>query len=69
MLEGYAADLLASTIGKFVDVQRDRLRISLWGGGCTATAALLPMHNHWQLGSCDKRLNTLLYIYGALVQL
>jgi hypothetical protein len=49
MLEGYAADLLASTIGKFVDVQRDRLRISLWGGGCNATAAVQHGLNQLQL--------------------
>eukprot|EP00775_Hariotina_reticulata_P007319 gene7319-7531_t len=32
MFEGWAADVLASYIGKFVNVQRDSLKISLWGG-------------------------------------
>lgn len=34
MFENWAADVLANYLGKFVDVQRDRLRISLWGGKC-----------------------------------
>jgi hypothetical protein len=32
MFEGWAADLLATSLGKFADVQRDQLRISLWSG-------------------------------------
>jgi hypothetical protein len=32
MFEGWAADLVATYLGKFVDVQRDQLRISLWSG-------------------------------------
>jgi len=32
MFEGWAADVLASYIGKFVNVQRDSLKISLWEG-------------------------------------
>eukprot|EP00198_Chlamydomonas_reinhardtii_P007834 XP_001697171.1 predicted protein [Chlamydomonas reinhardtii] len=32
MFEGYAADLLATSLGRFVDVQKDKLRISLWSG-------------------------------------
>jgi hypothetical protein len=32
MFEGWAADLVAAYLGKFVDVQRDQLRISLWSG-------------------------------------
>ncbi|KXZ51516.1 hypothetical protein GPECTOR_12g479 [Gonium pectorale] len=32
MFEGWAADLLATSLGRFVDVQRDKLRISLWSG-------------------------------------
>lgn len=35
MFEGWAADLVATYLGKFVDVQRDQLRISLWSGECT----------------------------------
>lgn len=34
MFEGYAADLLATSLGRFVDVQKDKLRISLWSGEC-----------------------------------
>lgn len=34
MFENWAADVLANYLGKFVDVQRDRLKISLWGGKC-----------------------------------
>ena len=36
MFEGWAADVLASYLGKYLDLPRDRLRISLWGGGCMA---------------------------------
>jgi hypothetical protein len=32
MFEGWAADVLASYLGKYLDLPRDRLRISLWGG-------------------------------------
>jgi hypothetical protein len=32
MFESYVADVLATYLGKFIDVQRDKLRISLWGG-------------------------------------
>lgn len=32
MFEGWAADLLATSLGRFVDVQKDKLRISLWSG-------------------------------------
>jgi hypothetical protein len=35
MFEGYAADLLATSLGRFVDVQKDKLRISLWSGECS----------------------------------
>jgi hypothetical protein len=39
MFEGWAADVLASYLGKYLDLPRDRLRISLWGG-----ALLLRAH-------------------------
>lgn len=32
MFEGWARDILASYLGRFVDVQRDKLRIGLWSG-------------------------------------
>ena len=32
MFEGWVADLLAGYLGKFIDVQRDQLGISLWSG-------------------------------------
>lgn len=32
MFEGYAADLLAATLGNVLDISKDKLRISLWGG-------------------------------------
>lgn len=32
MFEGWAADMVAAYLGRFVDVQRDQLRISLWSG-------------------------------------
>lgn len=32
MFEGWVADLLATYLGRFVDVQKDQLKISLWGG-------------------------------------
>ena len=41
MFEGWAADLLATSLGRFVDVQKDKLRISLWSGE-QSTAALPP---------------------------
>jgi hypothetical protein len=33
MFEGWVADLLATYLGKFIDVQKDQLGISLWSGG------------------------------------
>lgn len=32
MFESYIADVIASTLGRYLDVQRDQLRISLWSG-------------------------------------
>ncbi len=32
MFEGWVADLLASYLGRYVDVQKDKLRIGLWSG-------------------------------------
>ncbi|GIL46442.1 hypothetical protein Vafri_3434, partial [Volvox africanus] len=32
MFEGWASEFLAASLGRFVDVQRDKLRISLWSG-------------------------------------
>ncbi len=37
MFEGWVAEALAMYLGKFIDVQRDRLRISLWGGESLST--------------------------------
>lgn len=36
MFEGWVADVLATYLGKFIDVQRERLRISLWAGASRA---------------------------------
>ena len=38
MFEAFVADLLASYLGHFLDVKREKLRISLWSGD------LLPPH-------------------------
>jgi hypothetical protein len=32
MFEAFVADLLASYLGHFLDVKREKLRISLWSG-------------------------------------
>jgi hypothetical protein len=32
MFEGAASNLLSGLLGRYVDVQRDKLRISLWNG-------------------------------------
>jgi hypothetical protein len=40
MFEGWVADLLASSLGRFIDVQRDSLRISLWSGEAPDNSAL-----------------------------
>jgi len=32
MFEGWVADLIASTLGSYLDLTKDRLRISLWEG-------------------------------------
>lgn len=32
MFEGWVLDLLASYLGRFIDLQKDKLRISLWSG-------------------------------------
>ncbi|MEW5302355.1 MAG: hypothetical protein WDW36_005151 [Sanguina aurantia] len=43
MFEGWAADVLAGYLGRFVDVQKDRLRIGLWSGqGVLEDVALRP---------------------------
>lgn len=39
MFEGWAADVLASYLGKYLDLPRDRLRISLWGGTLCAAVS------------------------------
>jgi hypothetical protein len=36
MFEGWVADVLATYLGKFIDVQKDQLGISLWSGGLAA---------------------------------
>ena len=32
MFEGWVAEVLATYLGRFINVERDKLRISLWGG-------------------------------------
>lgn len=32
MFEGWVADIIAATLGRYLDVQKDKLKISLWGG-------------------------------------
>ncbi len=49
MFEGWAADVLASTLGKFVDVQRDRLRISLWSGELAVLQRHIPTYTNLQI--------------------
>jgi hypothetical protein len=47
MFEGWAADLLATSLGRFVDVQKDKLRISLWSGErATAAWRAVPCLSH-----------------------
>jgi hypothetical protein len=42
MFEGWVADLIASTLGSYLDLTKDRLRISLWeGDGNTTCIAVL----------------------------
>ncbi len=35
MFESFVSNLLAAYLGHFVDVRRDKLRISLWSGNFT----------------------------------
>lgn len=44
MFEGAASNLLSGILGRYVDVQRDKLRISLWNGA-----------SHWGLQTKRKR--------------
>ena len=44
MFEGWVAEVLATYLGKFIDVQRDRLRISLWGGETWHQRMAVPSH-------------------------
>lgn len=32
MFEGFVADLIVATLGHLLDISKDKLRISLWGG-------------------------------------
>jgi hypothetical protein len=32
MFEGWVADYVVATLGRYLDVQKDKLRISLWSG-------------------------------------
>ncbi len=34
MFESWVADVLANALGRYLDVQKDKLRISLWSGEC-----------------------------------
>jgi type IV pilus biogenesis protein CpaD/CtpE len=39
MFESAASNLLSGLLGRYVDVQRDQLRISLWNGGSVVVVA------------------------------
>lgn len=56
MFEGWAADVLASYLGKYLDLPRDRLRISLWGGGLYCQHCLVFLHSskcHCLIAACN----------------
>ena len=40
MFEGWLSDLLASYLGHFLDVKKEKLRVSLWSGAHGQRAAL-----------------------------
>ena len=41
MFEGWVADVLAVYLGRFINVEKDKLRISLWGGKQQGSVTLL----------------------------
>ena len=59
MFEAFVADLLASYLGFFLDVKREKLRISLWSGD-----PCLPLPNAWDaapLPACSVTVRSALH--------
>ena len=51
MFEGFLTEALLAAVGRFVDVQKDKLKISLWGGKRQDPATLNVTSRH--TGGCS----------------
>ena len=52
MLEGLVAEVLASTLGSYLDVTKDKLRISLWQGRTSLSQPACLWINTRQYSHC-----------------